>query len=281
MGGGGKSDPVHTTTEIERKPEEESSAIEENNRQMLEYMRQQQEMWASYLEKEKQRREQARQEEIERQKEIARGQAYDDIDAYYEARIEAEEVAVDSVLQEMENERSQASLYGIEYQGDETDKEKRIQERFEELWSSADEQHLANLIGQYGAPEMDYDRRLAIEEGGISYAWNPERKYTDFEYDEVEPPGGDAARRGTGGDRRRGEGPPGGPSTRERGGDLGGPDIEERKTGPGGTPGNVIGIRQGGRGRRAMSSTQSKLLGGVDEDLNTLLGGNDVLSLLG
>lgn len=68
-------------------------------------------------------------------------------------RTSAEAAAVDYVNTQVANERSNAALFGMEYNITDEQKASRISNYFSDIWSEENETSLANLIKEVGAPQ--------------------------------------------------------------------------------------------------------------------------------
>lgn len=61
--------------------------------------------------------------------------------------------ATDYINAEIDNERSNAALMGVDYNIDDATKQARIENYFATVWGEGDQVNLEGLIGQWGAPE--------------------------------------------------------------------------------------------------------------------------------
>ena len=73
-------------------------------------------------------------------------------DTLFSGYMTAAESAVDYINQQINEERSNAALLGIDYQLTDEMKQQRINKYFDSLWGAGDELELDNLIKDYGNP---------------------------------------------------------------------------------------------------------------------------------
>lgn len=149
---------------------------------MTEYMENMQQSFQDQMDALAEENERLRKEQEENALIQERENSYDEIEMLWQARLEAESTAIETVDDEIEEERANADLRGLDYELTPEDRESRIQEYFEEYWDVEYETQLNTLMKDYGSPEMTEEERLAVEQGTSEFYWEPDIKYSNFFY---------------------------------------------------------------------------------------------------
>jgi hypothetical protein len=169
-----------TGTTLFSEQEYYADKVNKQQQEYLDRMEKQQEDFAAGI---KQTQDETRQqmeaqaaELAERRKEEYRQSRVSSRDAMISDRLSAEDAAVNYVNNQIDKERSNASLFGIDYKIDQSSKDKRISDYFSSVWGEGDESNLNSLFEEVGTPEGFGDFKLKRGTPAASPEENPTNK---------------------------------------------------------------------------------------------------------
>jgi multidrug efflux pump subunit AcrA (membrane-fusion protein) len=152
------SEQAYYDDKYKRQQEEYSAKLAQSQKEQQARLEQAQKEQATLLAQQKAEQD-AKLAELERNKKIEQR------DTILSDRNTASTSAVDYVNQQIAREKSNAALFGIQYDVTDENKSKRIGDYFSTLWSTGQDERINNLFTEVGKPEGFTDFTIQVGDG--------------------------------------------------------------------------------------------------------------------